>query len=191
MVDVPDVELDPVLPRDAGPPIDLGPPREPRLDLQPPTLPRRVQLDLRGERGARADDRHLPTDHVEQVRQLVEREPAQDATDAGDAWIAGEHRRAHSDRIAAGAHRPQLEELELGAVAAGAGLAIEHRPARAELDRDRGGEQHRRRDHQPYGGEQKIEGARHQRLGPGRPGIATTGSPPPSPTWPGPDGAGS
>src|SRR5215475_13072952 len=52
---VPDVQFDPVLPRQGGSAVDLGPAGDPGLDLEPPPLPRRVALDLVAERRPRAD----------------------------------------------------------------------------------------------------------------------------------------
>src|SRR4051794_15649630 len=50
VVDVPDVELDPVVPRQLRTAVDLRPAREARLDLEAAALVRRVTLDLVRER---------------------------------------------------------------------------------------------------------------------------------------------
>ena len=82
VVDVPDVELDPLLPGDAGAALDLGPAGDPGPDLVAAVLARRVVVDLGGDRRARADDRHLAAQDVDQVGDLVERGAAQEAAGA-------------------------------------------------------------------------------------------------------------
>src|SRR5581483_10719057 len=59
MVDVPQVELDPLGPGKPGAAVDLRPARQPRTHLQPAPLALRVALDLVGERRPRPDDAHL------------------------------------------------------------------------------------------------------------------------------------
>ena len=72
---------------------------------------------------ARPDERHLAAQHVDHVRHLVEREPAQEAADAGDARVVAnlEERarrlvlRARAPsccRSASGDHRAELEHPE-------------------------------------------------------------------------------
>ena len=46
-------------------------------------LVRRVLLDLAGERGPRADKRHVASDDIPELRQLVEGKPAQHAPPPG------------------------------------------------------------------------------------------------------------
>src|SRR3954454_7298700 len=74
MLDVPDVELDPLLPGDAGAAVDLRPAGDPRAQVEAPSLARRIELDLCREGRAWADDPHLAAQHVDQVRELVEGE---------------------------------------------------------------------------------------------------------------------
>src|SRR5262245_57782440 len=88
VLDVPDVQLDPLGPRQAGAAVDLRPPGEARLDGEPEALARGVLLDLVAERRPRADEAHVATQDVPELRQLVEREPPEDAADAGDARVA-------------------------------------------------------------------------------------------------------
>src|SRR5712672_911640 len=68
VLDVPDVELDPLLPGNAGTALHLGPPGDPGQDLVAAALARGVVEDLGGDRGTGADDRHLAAQHVDQVR---------------------------------------------------------------------------------------------------------------------------
>src|SRR4051794_7393975 len=67
---VPDVELDPVGPRQLGAPVDLRPAGDPGLDVEAVALVVVVALDLVAERGPRPDDRHVAADHVPELRQL-------------------------------------------------------------------------------------------------------------------------
>ncbi len=77
------------------------------------------QLDLLR---TRADDAHLAAQDVDQLRQLVEAEPAQEAPDPGDARVVGEleHRVAQviePDHVreaflGVGDHRAELVHLE-------------------------------------------------------------------------------
>src|SRR5690348_3324489 len=134
MLDVPDVELDPVRPGEGGSAVDLRPARDARPHVEAAPLPLVVLLDLVAERRPRADHAHLAADDVPELRQLVERELAQEAAGARDPRVAVVHREAGAHRLGADDHRPQLEQLEVGAVRAHPGLAVENGPAVLELD---------------------------------------------------------
>src|SRR4051812_47028568 len=67
--DVPEVELDPLGPRERGPPVDLRPARDPGEDVEPVELPLVVAVDLVTKRRPRADHRHLAADDVPELRQ--------------------------------------------------------------------------------------------------------------------------
>ncbi len=80
---------------------------------------------------ARADQRQLADQHVEELRQLVDRGLADEAADAGDARIAlgdGDLRR----RVASddGVHRAELEDVDDLVVEAVALLPEEDRALR-------------------------------------------------------------
>src|SRR4029079_9088493 len=74
VLDVPDVELDPLRPGERGPAVHLGPPGDARLHVEPVPLALVVLLDLIAERGTRADHAHLAAHDVPELRQLVERQ---------------------------------------------------------------------------------------------------------------------
>jgi hypothetical protein len=74
--DVPDIELDALVPRQPGATVNLRPARDAGPDLEAPSLPRRVALDLIGERRARADEAHFAADDVPELRDLVDGETA-------------------------------------------------------------------------------------------------------------------
>src|SRR5262249_46931491 len=161
VVDVPDVELDPVLPRDGGPSVDLRPAGDARLDLQPASLARRVALHLVRQGRPRPDHAHVPADDVPELGQLVDREPPEDPAGARDPRVALVDRVPGSDLLRPFDHRPHLEQLELDAVLADAVLAVENRAAVLELDRDRRGGDERARQHEPERGEGDVGGAVH------------------------------
>src|SRR6266536_2433577 len=129
MVDIPDVELDPLRPGDSGPAVDLSPARDPGLDLEPPPLAGGVGLDLVGKGRARPDEAHVPAQAVPELWELVDREPAQRSTDTSDPRIAAIHRPACAPALGADDHRAQLEQLELLPLEAHAPLPVEDRPA--------------------------------------------------------------
>ena len=97
-----------------------------------------------GER-TRADERHLAAQHVEHVRHLVEREPAQQPADGRHARVVAdlEQRAARLVRalelgllpVGPLDHRAELQHPERPLAQADARIRVEHRPARAELDR--------------------------------------------------------
>jgi hypothetical protein len=94
-------------------------------------------VGARSERGRpRADDRHLATDHVEDLRQLVEARLAQEPADARDAWVVRdlEVRRRQDVEVLEGGlqllgvldHRPELEHREADTMLAGPLLREQH-----------------------------------------------------------------
>src|SRR5215204_5572463 len=105
VVDVPDVELDPLVPRQRGAAVHLRPARQPRLHLEPAPLRRRVLLDLVAERRPRPDDRHVSAEDVPELRELVQRQPAQHAADARDPRVADVDRVTRALPLGADAHR--------------------------------------------------------------------------------------
>src|SRR5579884_2878182 len=122
VLDVPQVELDPLAPGQRRPAVDLGPSGEARLDREAAALSLGVLLDLDGQRGSRADDRHLAPDYVPQVGQLVKRVPPQELPDSGDPVISFLDGQPGTGELGAGDHRAQLVDLKSGAVSPGASL---------------------------------------------------------------------
>src|SRR5215467_9090147 len=88
VLDVPDVQLDPVLPRERRSAVDLRPAGDAGLDLQPPPLPGRVPLDLVAERRPGTDHAHVAADDVPELGQLVDRESTEKAAGACDPWVS-------------------------------------------------------------------------------------------------------
>src|SRR5881275_2289653 len=137
MADVPEVELDPLGPREPGAAVDLGPARDARLHVEPVQLPLVVLLDLVAQRRTRADDRHVAADDVPELRQLVEAQPSEDTPALRDARVAAVDGEPGSLLLGADHHGAQLQELEVGAASADADLLVEDGPAVLELDRER------------------------------------------------------
>jgi hypothetical protein len=146
MLDVPDVELDALVPRQGRAPVDLRPARDPRLDLEPAPLTRRVLLDLVAQRRPRPDHAHVAAQDVPQLWKLVERQASQNAARAGDPSVALVDREAGALVLRADHHRPQLQQVEVDAVLADAALPVQHGAAVLELDRDRSSREQRGRD---------------------------------------------
>src|SRR5439155_21293584 len=105
--DVPHVELDALVPRQLRAPVHLRPARKARLDLEAAALARRVLVDLVAEGRARADQAHVAADDVPELRQLVERETAQETAGASDPWVASVDRVASALPLGVDDHRPQ------------------------------------------------------------------------------------
>src|SRR6266542_3421563 len=137
VLDVPDVQLDALCPRQPGAAVDLGPAGDAGLDLQPPALASRVLLDLVAQGRPRADDAHVPAHHVPELGELVDGEPAEQPADSGDARVSLVDGEAGAHRLGTDDHRAQLEQVEVDAIPAHASLAVEDGAAVLQLDRDR------------------------------------------------------
>ena len=115
-------------------------------------MSRSKQLDELRPLGPRADEAHLAPEHVEELRQLVERDAAQEAADAACAGRRPRRRRAPSPATGAKpASRRRAARIERNLRRSNgwpsrpdAPLAEEHRARRAEPDR-RARPQHQRR----------------------------------------------
>src|SRR4051812_9528194 len=129
MLDIPDVELDALIPRHARAAVDLRPAGDPRLDVEPASLSRRVLLDLVRERGTGADQAHVSAHHIPELRDLVDRQAAQDAAGARDPRVTFVHGITGALALGADLHRAELHQLELPAAQADAPLPVQHRPA--------------------------------------------------------------
>ena len=123
VLDVPEVELDPLGPRQRRAAVDLRPAGDPRLDREPAALALGVLLHLHRHGRPRPDDRHLAAQHVPQVRQLVERVAAQQLPDPRDPVVALLDREPGAGELGPADHRAQLVDLERLPVPAHARLA--------------------------------------------------------------------
>src|SRR5262249_12340338 len=111
VLDVVEVVLDALLERRvASEPVDLRPPREPRLDLVAQHILRDPRLELGDEDRAlrpRADEAHLARQHVPELGQLVEREPPERPPEPGRPAVPAA--RPHRPGLLLGprGHRPE------------------------------------------------------------------------------------
>ena len=149
--------------------VDLRPAGDAGLDL----VADHVALDqvavdfvVRHGMRARADDAHAPLQHVDELGQLIERGPAQEGADAGDAGIALARL---ADRLAvlAHAHRAELVDEDLLAVEAVAALLEDDGAGRIQLDGEGDEQQQRRDQHQDEQGENDVAGALDEAVGAG------------------------
>src|SRR5581483_2205671 len=101
VLDVPEVELDPLRPREAGATVHLRPAGDAGLDVEPAPLPLVVLLDLVPERRARSDQRHVAADDVPELRQLVDREAPEETPDRRDPRVAAVDRPPRPDLLGA------------------------------------------------------------------------------------------
>src|SRR6185437_3598038 len=138
---------------------NLPRPRQSRHHAQPDEMSRLVLPYLARHWRPRADERHVPREHVEQLRQLVEAEPAQHSADTRHARIIlqleekpvrvpVERRQLLPPQLRLERHASELPHHELAAAQSHAALTKEHGTARVELDRDRDQRHERRADHQ-------------------------------------------
>src|SRR5208282_6138249 len=67
--------------------------------LQAAQMPRLIKLELVGQGGARADEAHLAANHIEELRQFIDAEAAEQPADGSYALVVGELEHA----LAAGA----------------------------------------------------------------------------------------
>src|SRR5439155_9542155 len=145
VLDVVEVEPDEIVEAQVDAAGDLPEAGHPREHEIPLAVPREQLLVVANGKRPWADERHLAPEDVEDLRHLVELEAAQKATDRRNARIVLDlEERARGlvvslERALAlgcvGVHRPELHHSERVLSEADAPVAIEHRAARAELDR--------------------------------------------------------
>src|SRR5215471_4334251 len=162
VLDVPEVEVDSLVPGERRATVDLCPAGQARLHREAAQLPLGVALDLVAKRRPRPDHRHLAAHDVPELRQLVDRRPAEETPDASDARIAPVDREPGPELLRPDDHRPQLEQLEVHAVETDAGLPVQDGTAVLELGRDRGQTEERRGDDQPRPRERDVERPVHR-----------------------------
>ena len=90
-----------------------------------------------------ADHAHLAAQHVEELRQFIERGASEKGTQRRDPVIAPSGL-THDRPVLLHAHRAKFPDLDRGAIQAVAALSKQHRPGHRESNR-RGNRQHQRR----------------------------------------------
>ena len=153
MLDVEEVVAE--LPRRAGlragvAAANLRPAGEPGLDEAPaavvPEALLEVDHDL-GALGARPDERHLPSEDVPELGELVDVRAPEHPADRGDPTVVRGRPACATIGLGVDPHASQLDHLERLAVLAEATLTVEDGAPVLQLDRDRGDGQDRRRHH--------------------------------------------
>ena len=96
-----------------------------------------VQLVVRHRVRARADDAHASLQHVDELRQLVERGAAQERAERRDARVVACAPAGSPSPSSVTRHGAELVDHDLLAVEAVAALPEDHRPGRAELHAER------------------------------------------------------
>ena len=140
----------------------LRPACEPRPDVEPVALVLVVLLDLVAQRRTRADDAHVATQDVPELRELVDRGPPEDAADPRDPAVALVHRVAGADALGADDHRAELEDLEVVAVLAHARLPVQRQAPVLELRRERREAEQRARQDEADSGDRDVGRAVHR-----------------------------
>src|SRR6202034_4911927 len=138
---------------------------EARQDFEAAEMLQFVFFYFGGDWGPRTDDAHLPAQHIQELRELVEAVFAEDSSEAGDARIV---RNFEQDPVALVQsrevllhvvrmidHGAELEEGKDPAAFANAVGNVENRTVAFQLDRDRDGQ------HQRRGEDQREEGKHH------------------------------
>src|SRR6266571_7774630 len=88
VIDVIEVELHPAIEVNRVAAADLPETRQSRFHRKAPAMPPVIRRDFLRNGWPRSDETHVALEHVPELRDLVERELAQPAADAGDARIA-------------------------------------------------------------------------------------------------------
>ena len=87
VVDVPDVEREPLVPRRRVAPVHLCPAGDARPNLQAAGLPVAVAGEVLHRQRPRADEAHLAGHHVDERRQLVEARRPQESAEPGERSV--------------------------------------------------------------------------------------------------------
>src|SRR5262249_33977982 len=109
IVDIPDIEFEFPIPVDRVPAVDLRPPGDAGLDLVSASLKCVVMpIELKYLR-AWANEAHLPRQHVEELRQLIEAAQSQESTQGSNPMFVGNSgSTGQTHRVC---HRPELENM--------------------------------------------------------------------------------
>ncbi len=107
--------------------------------------------------GAWADDGHVAVQHVEELRQLIQRRPAQKAAQRSDPRVVA-RRLQHHIGVFLDAHAAKFPDHDRAAVQPVAALAEQHRAGRGELDGCRDGQQR-------HGDQQQNQARQHDVFG--------------------------
>ena len=121
--------------------LDRGHIRNARTDVQDMHLLGSIIIDIMAHLGARAYQRHIAQEDIDELSQFVELILADIITRAGDAGIAATDRN-QAAAVGILTHGAELVDAEILVVKAYAYLSVEDRPGRIELDPDCQHEEH-------------------------------------------------
>ena len=142
----------------AAQPVHLRPAGDSRPDLVPDHVAAdelAIDLVVRNSVRPRADEAHLALQHVDELRQFIERGATQEPSDRRDARI-GLRCLADLAAVLEDGHRPELVDENLLALESVTALLEEHRSRRGELDRHRDEREHGRQQQQPDGRQHDV-----------------------------------
>lgn len=152
MIDVPDIQLDALVPLDFLAAVHLCPAGQTRADVKHPELFLGVFLDrpgMVGQRRSGANQRHLPLQDVDELREFIDTGRADHTTDFCDAGVALAGVDAGAGVLRVHAHGAEFDDLEDLCAAPDALLFKQHRAGGFELDQHRD-DQHRDRADDQY-----------------------------------------
>src|ERR1041384_8368825 len=110
MINIVKIQLELCFPTNGVAPVDLRPPRNAGPHCVPAPLFDRIQWKVLEEQRPRSDQAHIAFDDVEQLRQFIERKPAQKGSDTRDAQVVGQQ---FPSRISSIRHGSKLYYFEL------------------------------------------------------------------------------
>src|SRR5438132_9787504 len=105
VVNIPDIELELVGPRNRVAAIDLRPAGQSWFDFVPPRLFRRVAVEVLHQQRTRTDQAHIAFKNVEEFGQLIKARGAQESAEARQPLAVGQQATA---RVACISHRAKL-----------------------------------------------------------------------------------
>src|SRR5262245_37119573 len=141
-------------------PIDLRPARYSRLDPMPHEVAHDhlgIDLIVIGGMGTWADERHGAVEHVEELRELIEAGPPQEATNARHSRIVARGLLGPALRRFNVPHRPKLVDMEDSVDEAVSLLSKQDRSLAVKLDRDDDRHQQRKQPYDQSDGDSVIE----------------------------------
>jgi hypothetical protein len=151
MVDVPNIEIELLFPRERIAAVDLGPTRYTRLDLMPPPLICVVARNIFRQQRPWPNQTHVALEDVPKLWQLIQAKTPQFFPEAGHAIRIGQQT---ASRIACICHRSELVKLERLVMQSDALVTEYDRPPKFDSYGDchegcdrAGGKQQRRSNH--------------------------------------------
>jgi hypothetical protein len=156
MLDIPYVEIEPLGPTERVPSRNLREAGDARTNVVAPPMIVRIQWKVLHEQRPRSDETHIAAQHVEQLRQLVDRRRSQPPAKRRETAMV---RQQVPLGVALTGHRAKFQELERPIVETGANLPEEHRPAETRANQDGDDQQRRNPEWAREGDERQIEQA--------------------------------